>query len=323
MKYNLLGATGIKVSELCFGTMSFGGDANEDESSRMFRACRDRGINFFDCADVYSGGVSEQILGRLMSSERDDLVITSKCHGPTSDDINARGANRRHITRAVEASLRRLNTDRIDVLFMHRFDNSLALEETLRALENVVQSGKVLYIGASNYAAWQVAKALGISERRGWSRFDVIQPMYSLVKRQVETEILPMAESENIGVITYSPIGAGMLSGKYGLGVRPNEGRLVADARYAKRYSADGTYETAAAFTEFARNMGVHPVSLAVSWVGSHPAVTSPIVGARNVEQLANALDSVAIDMTPELRAEISALSPTPPPATDRLEERG
>lgn len=323
MKYNLLGATGIKVSELCFGTMSFGGDANEDESSRMFRACRDRGINFFDCADVYSGGVSEQILGRLMSSERDDLVITSKCHGPTSDDINARGANRRHITRAVEASLRRLNTDRIDVLFMHRFDNSLALEETLRALENVVQSGKVLYIGASNYAAWQVAKALGISERRGWSRFDVIQPMYSLVKRQVETEILPMAESENIGVITYSPIGAGMLSGKYGLGVRPNEGRLVADARYAKRYSADGTYETAAAFTEFARNMGVHPVSLAVSWVGSHPAVTSPIVGARNVEQLANALDSVAIDMTPELRAEISAISPTPPPATDRLEERG
>jgi aryl-alcohol dehydrogenase-like predicted oxidoreductase len=323
MKYNLLGATGIKVSELCFGTMSFGGDANEDESSRMFRACRDRGINFFDCADVYSGGVSEQILGRLMSSERDDLVITSKCHGPTSDDINARGANRRHITRAVEASLRRLNTDRIDVLFMHRFDNSLALEETLRALENVVQSGKVLYIGASNYAAWQVAKALGISERRGWSRFDVIQPMYSLVKRQVETEILPMAESENIGVITYSPIGAGMLSGKYGLGVRPNEGRLVADARYAKRYSADGTYETAAAFTEFARNMGVHPVSLAVSWVGSHPAVTSPVVGARNVEQLANALDSVAIDMTPELRAEISAISPTPPPATDRLEERG
>jgi aryl-alcohol dehydrogenase-like predicted oxidoreductase len=322
MRYKSLGATGIKVSELCFGTMSFGGDANEEESSRMFRACRDRGINFFDCADVYNGGKSEQILGRLMSAERDDLVITSKCHGPTGDDINARGANRRHIMRAVEASLKRLNTDRIDVLFMHRFDDSLALEETLRALENVVQSGKVLYIGASNYAAWQVAKALGISERRGWSRFDVIQPMYSLVKRQVETEILPMAQSENIGVITYSPIGAGMLSGKYGPDVRPNEGRLVADARYAKRYSADGTYETAAAFTEFAHKMGVHPVSLAVSWVGGHPAVTSPIVGARNTEQLTNALDSVNVDMTPELRAEISALSPTPPPATDRLEER-
>jgi aryl-alcohol dehydrogenase-like predicted oxidoreductase len=289
----------------------------------MFKACRDRGVNFFDCADVYVGGKSEEILGRVMAGERDDLVITSKCHGPTGNkDINARGANRRHIVRAVEASLRRLGTDRIDVLFMHRFDSNLPLEETLRALEHVVQSGKVLYIGASNYAAWQVAKALGISERRGWSRFDVIQPMYSLVKRQVETEILPMAEAENIGVITYSPIGAGMLSGKYGPDVRPNEGRLVADKRYAQRYSADGTYETAAAFTEFARNMGVHPVSLAVAWVGGHPAVTSPIIGARNVDQLQPALDSTDIDMTPALRAEISALSKEPPPATDRLEER-
>ena len=229
MKYKSLGATGIKVSELCFGTMSFGGDASEEEAGRMFRVCRDRGINFFDCADVYVGGKSEEILGRVMAGERDDLVITSKCHGPTGDDINARGANRRHIVRAVEASLKRLNTDRIDVLFMHRFDNNLPLEETLRALEYVVQSGKVLHIGASNYAAWQVAKALGISERRGWSRIDVIQPMYSLVKRQVEVEILPMAQSENVGVISYSPNGAGLLSGKYGPDMRPNEGRLVAN----------------------------------------------------------------------------------------------
>ena len=322
MKYKSLGTTGIKVSELCFGTMSFGGDADEAEAGRMFKACRDRGINFFDCADVYSGGKSEQILGRVMAGERDDLIITTKCHGPTSDDINARGANRRHITSAVEASLKRLNTDRIDVLFMHRFDNNLPLEETLRALENVVQSGKVLHIGGSNYAAWQVSKALGISERRGWSRIDVIQPMYSLVKRQVEVEILPMAEAENVGVIAYSPNGAGMLSGKYGLNERPNEGRLVADKRYASRYGADGTYETAAAFTQFARDMGVHPVSLAAAWVGGHSAITAPIIGARNVDQLAPALDSVNIDMTPELRAEISDLSPEPPPATDRLEER-
>lgn len=322
MKYKALGSTGVKVSEVCFGTMSFGGDATEEESSRMFKACRDAGVNFFDCADVYNGGTSEEILGRLMASERDDLVITSKCHGPTGDDINARGANRRHIVRAVEASLKRLNTDRIDVLFLHRFDSSVPVEETLRALENVVQHGKVLYIGASNWAAWQVEKALGISDRRGWSRFDVIQPMYSLVKRTAETEILPMAEAENMGVITYSPIGAGMLSGKYGPETRPNEGRLVADKRYAQRYSADGTYETAAAFTQFARERGVHPVSLAVSWVGGHPAVTSPIIGARNTEQLKPALDSTSIDMTPELRAEISALSNEPPPATDRLEER-
>lgn len=322
MKYNALGATGIKVSELCFGTMSFGGDANEDESARMYQACRAAGINFFDCADVYNGGRSEQILGRLMAAERDDLVITSKCHGPTGDDINARGANRRHIVRAVEASLKRLNTDRIDILFLHRFDPALPVEETLRALENVVQHGKVLYIGASNWTAWQVEKALGISDRRGWSRFDVIQPMYSLVKRTAEIEILPMAKAENIGVISYSPLGAGMLSGKYGPETRPNEGRLVADKRYAQRYSAGGTYETAAAFTQFARDQGVHPVSLAVSWVGSHPAITSPIVGARNLEQLKPALESVSIDMTPDLRAKISALSNEPPPPTDRLEER-
>ncbi|HUU72500.1 MAG TPA: aldo/keto reductase [Burkholderiales bacterium] len=323
MKYNALGTTGVKVSELCFGTMSFGGDANEEESGRMYKACRKAGVNFFDCADVYNAGKSEEILGRLIAGERDDLVITSKCHGPMGDDVNARGSNRRHIVRAVEASLRRLDTDRIDILFMHRFDNDLPLEETLRALENVVQSGKVLYIGASNYAAWQVARALGISERRGWSRIDVIQPMYSLLKRQVESEILPMAAAENVGVITYSPVGGGALSGKYGPDMHPSDGRLVANKEYAKRYSVEGTYETAAAFTAFAKEMGVHPVSLAVAWVGSHPAVTSPIVGARNVEQLKPALDSVNIDMTSDLRAEISALSKAPPPATDRFEESG
>lgn len=323
MKFQPLGTTGVKVSELCFGTMSFGGDANEEESGRMYKVCREAGINFFDCADVYNGGKSEEILGRLISGERDDLVITSKCHGPMGDDINARGANRRHIVRAVEASLMRLNTDRLDILFMHRFDDNLPLEETLRALENMVQSGKVLYLGASNYAAWQVTKALGISERHGWSRIDVIQPMYSLVKRQVETEILPMALSENVGVITYSPVGGGALSGKYGPDQQPKQGRLISNEQYAKRYSAEGTYETAAAFTEFAKSMSTHPVSLAVAWVAGHPAVTSPIIGARNVEQLKPALASINVDMTPELRTEISALSKEPPPATDRSEERG
>ncbi len=322
MKYKLLGSTGVKVSEICFGTMSFGGDADEEESARMYRSCREAGINFFDCANVYSGGRSEEILGRLMAADREDLVITSKCTQAAGDDINAGGSSRRHIVSSVEASLKRLNTDRIDVFFMHHFDNDLPLEEILRALENVVQSGKVLYIAASNYAAWQVAKGLGISTSNGWSRFDVIQPMYSLVKRQAETEILPMAQSENVGVISYSPVGGGALSGKYAPGVGPNDGRLIANELYSKRYSAEGTFETAAAFAEFARSMAVHPVSLAVSWVGGHPAITSPIIGARNVEQLKPSLESVNIDMTPELRAQISALSPTPPPAHDRLEDQ-
>ncbi|MHA1572152.1 MAG: aldo/keto reductase, partial [Alphaproteobacteria bacterium] len=188
MDYRLLGRTGLKVSRLCFGTMSFGGEADDASAAAMYAACRERGINFFDCADAYSEGQAEQTLGRLMAHERDDLIVTTKCFNRMGQDINAGGANRRHIRRAVEASLKRLGTDRIEVLFMHRWDETVPLDETLRALEDLVRAGKVLHLGASNYAAWQVARGLGISERRGWARFDVIQPMYSLVKRQVEAE---------------------------------------------------------------------------------------------------------------------------------------
>jgi aryl-alcohol dehydrogenase-like predicted oxidoreductase len=322
MEYKWLGRTGIKVSPLCFGTMSFGGDADEAESARMYAACRELGINFFDCADAYSKGKAETILGKLIASERDDLVITTKCFNPTSNDVNARGGNRRHISRAVEASLARLGTDRVEVLFMHRWDPVTPLEETLRALEDLVRDGKVLHLGASNYSAWQVAKGLGISERRGWSRFDVIQPMYSLVKRQVESEILPLAHSEELGVITYSPVGGGLLSGKYAPGVRPDTGRIITDKSYTARYGEEWVFETAGAFTKLAKDKGVHPVSLAVAWAAGHPDVTCPIIGARSLEQLGPSLDSLGVDMTAELRAEISALARTPAPATDRLEEQ-
>lgn len=291
MEHKWLGRTGVKVSPLCFGTMSFGGDADEAESARMYAACRETGINFFDCADAYSKGRAEEILGKLIASERDDLVITSKCFNPTSDDVNARGGNRRHIPRAVENSLKRLGTDRLEVLFMHRWDPATPLEDTLRALEDLVRDGKVLYLGASNYSAWQVAKGLGISERRGWSRFDVIQPMYSLVKRQVESEILPLARNEELGVITYSPVGGGLLSGKYAPGVRPDSGRLMSNKEYTARYGEEWVFETAGAFTQMANAMGVHPVSLAVAWVAAHPDVTSPIIGARTLEQLRPSLE--------------------------------
>ena len=322
MKYKQLGQTGVQVSQLCFGTMSFGGDADEAESGRMFGACRDAGINFFDCADVYSKGAAETILGKLIKDSRDELVITSKCFGAMGDDVNAKGGNRRHILQAVDASLTRLGTDRIDVLFMHRWDKQVPLEETLRALERLVADGKVLYLGASNYAAWQIAKGLGISAKNNWPRFDVIEPMYSLVKRQAESEIFPLALAENLGVITYSAVGGGLLSGKYGKGTRPDQGRIMANPEYAKRYSEDWVFQVAEEFTEFAREMGVHPVSLAVAWAATHPAVTCPIIGARNVAQLQPSLDSVDIEMTPDLHARIAALSRTPPPATDRLEEQ-
>jgi aryl-alcohol dehydrogenase-like predicted oxidoreductase len=237
------------------------------------------------------------------------------------DGLNDRGLSRRHVVRAVEASLKRLNTEWIDVFFLHKWDPETPLEETLRGLEDVVRAGKVVYTGASNFAAWQVAKALGMSAARGWTGFDVLQPMYSLVKRQAESEILPMAQAEGLGVITYSPVGGGLLSGKYAPGRRPDAGRLVDNEMYATRYGEDWAYETASDFTALAEDKGVHPVGLAVAWVAGHPGVTAPIVGARSLEQLRPALQSVEIEMTPELRAEISALSRTPAPATDRLEE--
>lgn len=322
MQFKWLGRTGLQVSQLCFGTMSFGGDANEEESADMYKACRDAGINFFDCADAYSKGKAETILGKLMRGERDELIITSKCFNPMADDLNARGGNRRHILRAVEASLQRLGTDRLDVLFMHRWDPEVPLEETLRALEKLVADGKVLYLGASNWAAWQISKALGIAERHGWPRLDVIQPMYSLVKRQSEVEMFPMALAEELGVISYSPVGGGLLSGKYGIKTRPDAGRIMTNQEYVKRYGEDWVFETAEKFTELAKEKGHHPVSLAVAWAAAHPAVTCPIIGARNLEQLEPSLTSIEIDMNDELHGEIAALSRTPPPATDRREEQ-
>ena len=320
MEYRPLGRTGVQVSALCFGTMPFGIDADEPTSAAMYAAGRDAGINFFDTADTYGGGESERVLGRLMRGHRDELVIATKCYNPQGADVNARGSSRRHVTRAVEASLRRLGTDRVDILFLHQFDARTPIEEQMRGLEDLVRAGKVLYPAASNFAAWQTMEALAAEERHGWARLQVIEPMYNLVKRQAEVEILPMAEAQGLSVIPYSPTGGGLLSGKYA-GGGENRGRLHTNAMYTSRYGNEWMHEVAARFAAFCKNRGMHPVSAAVAWVGAHPAVTAPIVGARNVEQLRASLDSVSVDMTPALRAEISALSRTPAPATDRSEE--
>ncbi|HEU0258415.1 MAG TPA: aldo/keto reductase, partial [Burkholderiales bacterium] len=214
MKYRLLGRTGVQVSQLCFGTMSFGGDADPQESARMYRACRDAGINFFDTADQYNKGRSEEILGELMRGERENLVIATKCFNPTDADINARGSSRRHVSRALEASLKRLGTDRIEILYLHHYDALTPLEEQARALEDLVRAGKVLYPALSNFAAWQTQAALGVQERGGWARLQAMQPMYSLVKRQAEVELLPMAQANGLAVFPYSPAGGGLLSGR-------------------------------------------------------------------------------------------------------------
>ena len=319
MTYRTLGRTGVQVSRLCFGTMSFGGDADAATSAAMYKATREAGINFYDTADQYNNGKSEEILGGLIKGHRDELVIATKCFNPTGKDVNARGNSRRHVTRAVEASLRRLQTDRVEILFLHQFDALTPIDEQMRALEDMVRSGKVLYPAFSNWSAWQTQKALGTQEANGWARVQVLQPMYNLVKRQAEVEILPMAAANEIGVIPYSPGAAGLLSGKYS---GQASGRLKTNKMYELRYGEQWMFEVAERFAAFCKQRGLHPVSTAIAWVGAHPAITAPIIGARNLEQLQASLDSVKIDMTPALRAEIAALSRTPPPATDRLEEQ-
>jgi aryl-alcohol dehydrogenase-like predicted oxidoreductase len=322
MKYTYLGKTGIQVSELCFGTMSFGGDADKNKSKEIYTLCRDSGINFFDCANVYQKGLAEEYLGEFITGERQDLIITTKAYFPMTEKPNDRGASRKNLIASLHDSLKRLKTDYVDIYFIHGFDTNASLEETLRTLEHFIIQGKILYIGVSNFAAWQVEKALSISEQKNLCLIHCIQPMYNLAKRQVEVELFPMAQEENLGVITYSPLGGGLLSGKYGMGKRPDSGRLVENPMYKTRYGEDYYYRIAEAFTALAEEAGHNPASLAVAWVASNPTVTAPIIGARNVGQLKASLDSVNIQVSGELRAKLDVISPPPPPATDRTEEQ-
>jgi aryl-alcohol dehydrogenase-like predicted oxidoreductase len=225
---------------------------------------------------------------------------------------------------AVEASLKRLQTDRVEILYLHMRDPLTPIDETLRALEDVVRSGKVLYPALSNHSAWETQAALAAQAANGWARIEAIQPMYSLVKRQAEVEILPMAAANNVSVFPYSPAAGGLLSGKYidKLGTSAAQGRLVTNKQYTARYGDAWMHDVAIDFAEFCRKRGLHPMSVAVAWVAAHPAVTAPIIGARSQAQLQASLDSLKIDMTPVLWAEIATLSRTPPPATDRLEEQ-
>lgn len=322
MQYGFLGTTGVRVSAVALGTMAFGSDADPDASEAIFRACLEAGVNLFDCADVYNGGRSESILGTLIRSCREDIVLTTKAYFPVRKGPNARGSSRYHLVRAVEASLERLKTDRIDIFFLHRWDDATDIEETLRGVELLVQSGKILYPAASNFAAWQTMKAVGVARSNGWAPLTCIQPMYNLAKRQAESELLPMAESEGLGVLPYSPLGGGLLTGKYGRTTRPSTGRLVDDPMYVTRYGAASNYEIAQAFSELAADAGVHPVTLAIAWVRAHPAVTAPLIGGRTVEQIEPALAAADYVLSAELKGRLDALSPAPAVATDRNEER-
>ena len=300
--------------------MSFGGDADEAASAAMFKATRDLGVNFYDTANNYSAGKSEEILGRLIKGGREDLVIATKVFNPMSKDVNAKGSSRRNVSRQLDDCLRRLQTDRVEILYLHMRDPLTPLEETLRALEDALRAGEVLYPALSNHSAWETQAALDIQQAHGWARVAAVQPMYSLVKRQAEVEILPMAQANGVSVFPYSPAGGGLLSGKYA--DKAAQGRITTNKMYTSRYSDDWMHDVAIEFSAFCKKRGAHPMSMAVAWVAAHPGVTAPIIGARSVEQLQASLDSLKVDMTPALYAEISALSRTPPPATDRSEEQ-
>lgn len=321
MQYRYLGATGVQVSEYSFGTMTFGKETQEPEAKRLVSRCLDVGINCFDCADLYSGGRAEEILGRALQGVRDEVILISKAYFPIRQGVNNAGLSRRYLIQAVEASLERLGTDYLDVFYMHRFDERTSLDETLRALDDLVTAGKLRYLGASNFAAWQVAKVLGIQEKNSWTKLCTIQPMYNLVKRQAEVELLPLAMSENLAVLSYSPLAAGLLTGKYAGQDKPGSGRLVENSIYQTRYGEEWMAETAKRFVAYAARLGIDPVPLAIAWVAANPAVTSVILGARDVAQLEASLAVREIKLTDEMRAEISAVSRTPSPATDRNEE--
>jgi aryl-alcohol dehydrogenase-like predicted oxidoreductase len=302
--------SGQPVSRYSFGTMQFGNKADEAASAAMYAACRDAGINFFDTAYAYNGGRSEEILGRLAAGEREDVFIATKA-------ANQKVASAEVIHREFAESRKRLGVETVDLLYVHQPDPVTPLEETLGAVAEYVHAGAVRYVGISNFPAWATMKARGVARDLG---IDVtfLQPMYNLVKRQAEVEILPMAVSEGFAVCPYSPLGGGLLTGKY---VAGEGGRIRDDAMYSKRYGLDWMHRTAADLSILAEEMGMSPATLAVAWVARHKGVWGPIISARSVEQLQPSLAAVGFAMDDALYAHVSALSPTPPPANDRLEE--
>ncbi len=294
MDYRFLGTTGLKVSELCLGTMTFGRETSRQESHQILDRFLDAGGNFVDTADVYSRGASEQIVGDwLKSQQRDDLVIATKVRFPMGDKPNDVGLSRKHILSGVDASLRRLQTDYIDLYQVHAWDGAAWLPETLSALNSLVQSGKVRYIGASNFTGWQLQKAIDLSRHMGWEPFCSLQPQYNLLERAIEWEILPVCQQEGLGVIPWSPLRGGWLSGKFRRGMTgPPAGSRIEIAEeqgWSESWSAynnEHTWTVLDALLAVADEVGKTPAQVAIKWLLQQPGVTAPIIGARTTEQL-------------------------------------
>jgi aryl-alcohol dehydrogenase-like predicted oxidoreductase len=322
MDYRYMGRTGLKVSELCLGAMTFGREAGESDSRRMLDTFVDLGGNFIDTANVYGQGASEEIVGRWLSGRRrDDLVVATKVRfgmGPGPNDV---GLSRKHILSSVEASLRRLGTDYIDLYQIHMWDSGTPLEETLATLHSLVQSGKVRYLGASNVAGWQLQKAADLCGQRGWEAFACLQPLYNLLDRSIEYELLPVCLNEGIGVIPWSPLRGGWLSGKYrrGMAAPPPETRIqTAEAQgWSERwglYNTEHTWQVVDALLAVADSVQKSPAQVALNWLLRQPAVTAPIIGARTMSQLEDNLGATGWALSPDQLQVLEAASQTPLP---------
>jgi 1-deoxyxylulose-5-phosphate synthase len=316
MDHVRLGNTGLLVSKLCLGTMTFGLQCDETTSGAIMDRAAEGGITFFDTADVYplGGGLptvgrTEEIVGDWLRGKRDKFVLATKCVGPTGPAPWERGSSRKHILAAVEASLRRLGTDYIDLYQLHAPDPATPIDETLGALDDLVHAGKVRYVGCSNFLAYKVARALGRSEARRLVRFDSVQPRYNLLFRQIERELLPLCAEEGLGVIPYNPIAGGLLSGKHKPSSPPTEGTRFtlgnAAGNYQDRYWHDREFATVEELRKIAEREGVPLVTLSVAWVLAHPAVTAPIIGASRPDQLEASLAAAEFTMSKELKDEL------------------
>jgi len=315
METRYLGRTGMKVSALCLGAMTFGRETREDDSYKLMDRFVEAGGNFIDTADVYSQGVSEEIVGRwLKHKRRDDFVIATKVRWPMGSGVNDLGLSRKHILSGVEASLRRLGTDYIDLYQVHRWDPGTPLDETLSTLNTLVQSGKVRYLGVSNFLGWQLQKAIDLSRQMGWEPFVCLQPLYNLLDRAAEWELLTVCRNEGLGVIPWSPLRGGWLSGKYHRGMAgPLAGTRVDEASQRgwsetwARYNNERTWTVIDALHEIAAETGKTPAQVALNWVMHRPGITAPILGVRTMEQLNDNLGAAGWALIPAQMARLTA----------------
>jgi len=316
MEFVSLGRSGLKVSRICLGTMSYGSPEwrswvlPEDASRPFYRRAIELGINFFDTADMYSRGVSEEVAGRALKdlSRREHVVIATKAFYPMGEGPNERGLSRKHLFHAIDASLRRLGTDYVDLYQIHRLDPTTPIDETLEALHDLVKSGKVRYLGASSMFAWQFARALALADRRGWTRFVSMQNHYNLVYREEEREMLPLCREEGIGVIPWSPLARGFLAGNRTADKGGETTRSRTDDFAHQMYYAPSDFRIVERVQEVAARRGVTPAQVALAWLIRKPGVTAPIVGATRLEQLEQAVAALDLVLTPEDCASLEEL---------------